>query len=924
MEGINVHRFAVVDIEATGAKIGAGEEIIQIACIIIENGRIVHTFDTLVNPDKMITPYITELTGISNEDLKDAPYFDEIAPLIYSLLQDSIFVAHNVAFDYYFLSEHFERLGYPPLDMPSMDTVELTQILFPTLPSYHLADICQSLSIPLRRAHDALSDVQATADLWFRLVDKGRSLPTHTLSQLIYYGKYLINQTGQFFTFCQDLKEEEQELSDEYIIIDDLLIRQPQKYDNHQGEEKRLPYEELKSSFLKNYTYRPGQIKMMDCAHQYLSDDESSSSQLVIEATAGIGKTLGYLLPAISDRENHPIIISTYTKHLQKQLIDEALPLLKKILDYPVRICLMKSLKHYLSLSRLASLKKTIRPNQSESFSLMQILVWLTQTQTGDLDEINRGKYAQNSLWDQISIVPGEMVLPQWQGYDFAHQRAIRLEQADVIITNHAYFCHHLFDLKDSFKKMVVIFDEAHHLPAMIYRQLYFSYSLKDWQNLLGDLTEHINIKQSLDSLMLSDSLIIHSPFQSAELVSKTEILLEMIAVFEVLLKENYLPSQNEQWQGKINEWPLTIKKLVKQIISIQSQVIDCLKEGADHYRRNVQTDWTIEDLSFIDQLNEILKQLTLINQSLNILMQKREMTTLYLSYTKEEQNIYLKLYENSFKHDWHKQFQSLNPVIYTSGSLTVDGRIDYFSKLIGIKELKLEIIDSNYDYSKQTQIIIPDRGIDPKKKSKKSLIKFTADWVEAVAGNATYQIIIAQNSREDVQLLAEALSAREALTHYSIFDQCSGQHPEKMIHLFEQTPSGILIGTIDFFEGVDLPRQALDLIILPRLPFESPDQIDVQQRQALARISQDQVFECDLLPQMIFKLRQMFGRLVRCEDDCGVLIILDERFWRAKYSHIIHRALPDNLKILSTSLDQITEQLALFFKNDQRKTSDH
>lgn len=917
MEGINVHRFAVVDIEATGAKIGAGEEIIQIACMIIENDTIVHTFDTLVNPDKMITPYITELTGISNECLKDAPYFDEIAPLIYSLLQDSIFVAHNVAFDYYFLSEHFERLGYPPLDMPSMDTVEVTQILFPTLPSYHLADICQSLSIPLERAHDALSDVQATADLWFRLVDKGRSLPSHTLSQLIYYGKYLINQTGQFFTFCQDLKEEKQELSDEHLIIDDLLIRQPQKYDSHQVEEKRITYEELKSSFLKKYTYRPGQIEMMDCVHQYLSDDESSGSQLVMEATAGIGKTLGYLLPAISNYAYQPIIISTYTKHLQKQLIDDALPFLEKILDYPVRICLMKSLRHYLSLSRLASLKRTIRPNQSESFSLMQILVWLTQTQTGDLDEINRGKYAQNSLWDQIGITPGEMVLPQWQGYDFAQQRAIRLEHADVIITNHAYFCHHLFDLKGLFKKMIVIFDEAHHLPAMIYRQLYFSYSLQDWQTLLENLTEHINIKQSIDGLMLSDSLIIHSPLKSAELVTKIELLLEMIAVFEVQLKEHYLPNQNEQWQGKISEWPLTVKKLVKQIISIQSQVIIRLEEGADHYRHNVQADWTIEDLSFIDQLNEILKQLTLINQSLKSLIQKREMTTLYLSYTKEEQNIYLKLYKNNFKHEWHQQFQSLNPVIYTSGTLTVDGRIDYFSQMIGIKELKLKIINSNYNYSKQTQIIIPDKGINPKKQSKKSLIKFTANWIEAVAKSASYKMIIVQNSREDVQLLAEALSEREALAHCSVFNQCSAQHPEKMIQSFKQTASGIFIATIDFFEGVDLPGQALDLIILPRLPFESPDQIDVQQRQALAQISQDQVFECDLLPQMIFKLRQMFGRLIRSEDDRGVLIILDERFWRAKYSDIIRQALPENLEIWSTSPDQIIEQLTLFFKND-------
>ena len=115
--------YAIVDIEATGGSIGADERIIQFACVLLKNGKIINRFETLVNPSKRIPEPIEKLTGIKNKDVKDAPYFEEVAPTILTLLESTIFIAHNVGFDYRFLNEQFKAHGFKQLSIPAVDTV---------------------------------------------------------------------------------------------------------------------------------------------------------------------------------------------------------------------------------------------------------------------------------------------------------------------------------------------------------------------------------------------------------------------------------------------------------------------------------------------------------------------------------------------------------------------------------------------------------------------------------------------------------------------------------------------------------------------------------------------------------------------------------------------------------------------------------
>ena len=124
--------YAVVDIETTGTD-PKTDRIIQFGCVLIEDGKIVTHFSTDINPDQPIPAQIQTLTGITNQRIKRAPYFEDVAQTITNLLADTIFVAHNIHFDYPFLSNELERCGMPPLTIPGIDTVELEGKHFTTM-----------------------------------------------------------------------------------------------------------------------------------------------------------------------------------------------------------------------------------------------------------------------------------------------------------------------------------------------------------------------------------------------------------------------------------------------------------------------------------------------------------------------------------------------------------------------------------------------------------------------------------------------------------------------------------------------------------------------------------------------------------------------------------------------------------------------
>ena len=160
--------YAIVDLETTGTDV-LKDQIIQFACTLVQDNQILHTFSTDINPGFAVPKNIQHLTGLTNRRLVKAPYFEDVALMIENILQDTVFVAHNVHFDYQFLSNTFVKYGFDPLTIPAIDTVDLAQIFLPMQSSYRLNDLVTNLGISHENPHQADSDAKVTAELFLYL-----------------------------------------------------------------------------------------------------------------------------------------------------------------------------------------------------------------------------------------------------------------------------------------------------------------------------------------------------------------------------------------------------------------------------------------------------------------------------------------------------------------------------------------------------------------------------------------------------------------------------------------------------------------------------------------------------------------------------------------------------------------------------------
>ena len=160
--------YAIIDLETTGGQ-PANDRITELAIFVHDGQRVVDSYTTLVNPGRAIPPFITQLTGITNDMVADAPRFHEVARKVVEMTEGCVFVAHNVRFDYSFLKKEFADLGYN-YSRKTLCTVRLSRSLIPGQPSYSLGKLCQNIGIPLEGRHRAAGDAEATAILFDRLL----------------------------------------------------------------------------------------------------------------------------------------------------------------------------------------------------------------------------------------------------------------------------------------------------------------------------------------------------------------------------------------------------------------------------------------------------------------------------------------------------------------------------------------------------------------------------------------------------------------------------------------------------------------------------------------------------------------------------------------------------------------------------------
>lgn len=911
-----MERFVVIDLETTGHSPANKDKIIEIGLVIIEDNKIVDQRNTLFNPARPIPPFITNLTKIKNEDVENAPYFHEKADKIIELFEDSYLVAHNVPFDLGFLNGELQKNGRPALKNPVIDTVELSRILCPTAPGYKLNQLAEHFDIKHTNPHRALSDAYVTAELFLKLKDKLESLPYETLYHLSNLEKMLKSDLG--IIFQEQLEKASFENHDSGITsfngiafrMEDEDVLEDVKTNTSFGEYLDDIYEAggTLQAYLSNYEKRTGQREMSETIY----DAFQAKKHALIEAETGTGKSLAYLLPALYEAVSTKkrLVVSTYTTQLQTQLLNEEIPLIKKIVPFPFHAVLLKGKSHYISLERFAyELNNNEQDNYDITLTKAILLIWLTETLTGDIDEIQLPSFGY-SFFNRISAeAEGKIdVFSPWHQYSFYTRIKRKAQKSDLIITNHALLCTDMFNnyrYIPAYSKLII--DEAHHLESTAahhYGMRTNNITLHFILNQIGRSAENKLFGRIIGKY--SDSLDGLSFEKWDDIFDKTKS--EIDELFEYLI--DYVVQKKSKTQilsdvGRIQyrfddeikntkTWN-TIKEIVSRLTFYYRDLIhylsliDVYLEEESHYNKNDKQ----ELLNIMEKLQSIIDELEVLFLSEEVLnhVQWIEIDSKGVNYTvhlySEPADVSSLLLDDLF--------MKKDSVVLTSATLTMRNSFQFIIKRLGLPEERLltKQIASPFSYEKQVQLLVPNDFPNMKYGDMDDFIYATSEAILSLAEITDGRMLVLFTSydmlKKSYKLLKEIMGDKYMLIGQGITSG-SRSRLKKSFQSFERS---ILLGTSSFWEGVDIPGEDLSCLMIVRLPFQPPNHPVFEARAEELKNSGGNPFMDLSLPNAVIRFKQGFGRLIRSANDRGIVFICDARVTQKQYGKYFTDSIP-------------------------------
>ncbi|WP_371326703.1 ATP-dependent DNA helicase DinG [Psychrobacillus sp. OK028] len=915
------HKYAVVDIETTGHSSTNGDRIIQLAIVFIENNKIVNTYTTFINPEKPIPLFIQDLTNIADRDVQHAPIFEDIGPEVLDKLQDYIFVAHNIHFDLPFLQKELKRVGLPKLVCKTMDTVEFTKLMFPNLYSYKLQDIAGELEIGLESAHRADDDALATAHLLLKCMDQLTKLPLKTIELLHKRSFHL--KSNLSILFFEVLVRKRKELSPaKFLTFRGIPIKETAKEIQSETELVSFPQTkemkiELFSKNIPNFEEREGQFELMDQIQAALANE----SEIVCEAETGIGKTLGYLLPAVlySFKMEKPVIISTYTTHLIDQLVGGEIPKINAILDTNVKVATLKGMHHYIDLFSFWQQVQLEDESYDETFTIMQILVWLTLTEDGDLTELNVSGGGQLFV-DKIRR--GSLSNIKEVGENDFYERALhKSNNCHILVTNHAMV------MNDQERNQplltsgcAMIIDEAHQMihASMSRGERIFSYT--NWKYVLGQFgtLDTEQLLQKLELLQVPLSMQIQLEKQYVETIEKFDRAISY--VIDAFLQKSNRNGKSTKKMMALED--LDLEQTIFRSVANSIQVfIFSTKSMIDSYSKHVEEE---KLQSFINEWQYWIRELAIkVSEWDEIFLQNRGTEARWLEVDTRSIPGSLTVIKRplNYQEDIKNALMThreLGAVIWTSGTITVPSNRNFITKQLGLNsDIPIYQYKAASDYYNGAELLIVENMPDIKQVSQ-------SDYIEAVAEAVVQTVLVSEGrcfvlftSQDMLRKTVELIQDTNLLDDYMLFAQgmTSGSRM-RLLKSFQRFSKSVLFGTNSFWEGVDVPGDALSVIIMVRLPFSSPDDPLFKKRADLITKNGQNPFSAYSLPEAVLRFRQGFGRLIRSSADKGVFIVLDRRIETKSYGRDFLQAIP-NIPVKKVSLENMVLELENWYTNE-------
>ncbi|MGG0178279.1 ATP-dependent DNA helicase DinG [Gottfriedia acidiceleris] len=925
-----MNKFVVVDLETTGNNNRGQDRIIQIAAFLLESGEVIEQFSSFINPNMNIPTFISELTGISDEMVQYAPQFEQIVEELYPMFNDAYFVAHNVHFDLTFLQKEFERIGLPKISPLAIDTVELTRILYPTLTSYKLSDLAKVFNIQHENPHQADSDAEVTAELLTILLKKLESLPYASLKIL---EKLSTSFKSDITYYISDLLQKQSEsFSNESVDYEEFrrIALKKRRFSLPQEEEDFVEFDEhLKRELVDQMAVEIPNFIKRDEQFAYMHDVFDAFSQnniLLAEAGTGVGKTFGYLIPSafFSKQFGKQVVISTSTISLQKQLLKKHIKTIEKIVPFQLKIASIQSKRNYLCLQKFEYIVgEQFDDNYDSILSKAMITVWLTETENGELDELSLPSGGVH-LWERVCCneeSENKRTNP-WFHKCFYQKAKNQLMLADIIITNHAYLLSTLKNkdhLINSVKTIVI--DEAHALEETASKTFGITFScLKYYQYLsrlsTTDSNELVHRLYKFDEGIPNrekwwkkvDHLVKEIKYESEE-------LFRLLRDF-ILSKQNELDKENIRQSITLSDKNTASQnwKVIQECANRLMHVNNTLFTGCEQYLNLIEDNKVSAfHRSIVTEFKMIIDQLKNMKNGLyEILFDKNDH---YICWMETEAKgsfhttmLYSEKVENA---DLIQNYliSERNSIVLTSATMSIDSSFSFIKSSLGISE-NINVIEKIYpvptDFAQGMRVYIPSDLMGIKEITQEEYALQTSNTIRKIVSEIKGRTLVLFTAFDLLkQTYDQLIQDLDSLNSSVLAQGVSPGGKQKLIKQFLQSKQTILLGTNTFWEGIDLPNEELDCLIIVRLPFTNPEKPMFIAKSNLLKKAGENSFSSLALPLAVFKFRQGYGRLIRNEKDQGSLFVLDNRIINTSYGSEFLKLIPKN-KIKINTIDEL------------------
>ncbi len=953
LNSLGLKSFVAFDVETTGLD-PQREKMIEVGAVRFENGVETNQYSSLIACPYQLPPNIVKLTGIDDEMLKNQPDETVVLPELMEFVGDEIIVGQNVSFDLSFLNAALKRAGIKPdkTALRAVDTALIARVLLPTLQSRGLSSLGRYFNLDVKEAHRAVPDARRAGQVLLQLLSYFNRVDIKTVDLLRRISDGLYHPSAWIFGAWAEYLIKTSSVEGSFKghtlpnLYDNIIGKLPsaatlEAAEAQSGED--LAYQEVDegeisgyfssdsalNKVFSNFEFRPQQEEMSRAVAEIFNQE----GLLAVEAGTGVGKSIAYLIPAIywaqANRDlGERVIISTNTKNLQEQLFFKDIPSLVEALPKKFSAVLLKGRNNYLCRRRWINLTTShlLKISNREKLALLSLVLWVEQTLTGDVAEVSAfGGESSSTLWARIASDAGSCRGRRCRERNRCYHARTRAAsaRAHLVVVNHALLMADLAaDHVPIGAYSTLVIDEAHHLERAASQHLGSELNLWMFNSWTARMYDAEGVPTGLLAQILlgvgaakSDHPLLISLMEVAERTARivtqlhqlseeffsqlTSALRTKVPADQTGYSQKLRLRQPDQFMEELPQSDPSLGKILAETEEGFGKIIDTLGD--------IPVNVLPQSEDWLDDLRGGRDELQQYHSTLKFFQTPADENWVYWAELPQRQEYNASLYAAPLRPgDILREllFDPLRATVVTSATLTVADRFHYFLRKIGLADsdnittLKL---GSPFEFESQMLIGLTSFLASPKNPQfEVEVVRLLQELLKNLSCGTLGLFTSHKMMRNVGQVLDETKSTERLLV------QGVNGSRDHLLRKFRENPGSVLLGTDSFWEGIDVVGEALELLIVVRIPFEVPTEPLVEARIEKLKSEGKDAFMYYTVPEAIIRLRQGVGRLIRSKTDRGAALILDSRLASTRYGEAFLRSLPVEARLFKSKAETI------------------